>query len=244
MRRSKKAKLPIQLHYESLHTACGKMLENAFTGRNAEKVASSHHFVSELGAWLIALNSRRENVILELATQEYQYSLLALTQGHYRHAFKGLRLVLELTMQLVYLSTQEVALREWLQSKKDTIWSVLIDNENGIFSARFSHSFFPDLEQDIPYHGALAIQVYRECSECVHGNIQKHIPLPKALEFSQESFELWHIKSAVISLIVHFILTMRYLKEISNDDIAKLEPILLARLGHIQNIRIVFGGPK
>jgi hypothetical protein len=235
-------KLPIQLHYDGLHNQTGSILSSSLLEANAIKLARSHQFVQEIEMWVTVLNNRRESALFKMMAHEYQYALLALAQGHYRHAFKGLRLVLELTLQSVHLSTHEIELREWLQNRKDTIWSALVDRENGVFSIRFARSFFPSLEQHVAYHLALAAQVYRECSECVHGNVPKHIPLPDSLAFSQSSFDLWHAKADIVALLYHFTLAMRYLQELNQADVAKLEATLIARLGHVQELRVALAG--
>ena len=135
-------------------------------------------------------------------------------------------------------------LREWLQNKKDTVWGVLVDRENGVFSMRFARCFFPSLEPHLAPYGALAEQVYRECSECVHGNVPKHVPLPDSLAFSSSSFDLWHAKADVVALLFHFVLVMRYFAELAGADVQKLEAALLARVGHVQEIRVAMGGPQ
>ena len=109
---------------------------------------------------------------------------------------------------------------------------------------RFARCSFPSLELHLASYGALAEQVYRECSECVHGNVPKHVPLPDSLAFSQNSFDLWHTKADVVALLFHFVLVMRYLQELSPVDIQKLEAALLARVGHVQEIRVAMGGPQ
>jgi hypothetical protein len=239
-----KGSSPIQLHYERLHSQCGTVLATSIGGQNEGKVARSHQFVQEIELWMSVVGSNREGCLLRIAAYEYQFALLALTQGHYRHAFKGLRLVLELTLQAVWLSTNEIELREWLQNKKDTIWASLVDRENGVFSVRFARCFFPSLEPHLASHGALAEQVYRECSECVHGNVPKHVPLPDSLGFSPGTFDLWHAKADVVALLFHFVLVMRHFGELPGESIQRLEAQLLARVGHVQEIRVAMGGTK
>ena len=234
----------IHRHYEDLHAQCGMILRTSVSGTNEPKIAQSHQFAQEMELWTTVLQSRRECALLKVASYEYQFALLALTQGHYRHAFKGLRLVLELTLQTAKLSTNEIELREWLQNKKDTVWSAIIDSQNGVFSLRFARCFFPSLEMHLASYGALAEQVYRECSECVHGNMPKHVPLPDSLTFSVDTFDLWHTKAGAVALIFHFILAMRYLLELSSSEIQSLEATLLDRVGHVQEIRVAIGGPK
>jgi hypothetical protein len=236
-------KSAIHQHYERLHAQCGAILATAITGTNEAKVARSHQFVQEIELWTTILQTRRETALLRVAAYEFQFALLALNQGHYRHAFKALRLVLELALQSTHLSTRELELREWLQNRKDTVWAAVIDHESGVFSKRFARCFFPTLEAHLPSHGALAEQVYRECSECVHGNVPKHIPLPDSLAFSQSAFDLWHAKADVVALLFHFVLVMRYMEELTPSHIQKLEAALLARVGHVQEIRVALGGP-
>jgi hypothetical protein len=237
------AESPIRQHYNELHVHCGEILALSSTGGNESKIARSHLFAQELEVWTSVLEMRRETTLFKMAAHEYQFAILALAQGHYRHAFKGLRLVLELTLQAGHLSIHELELREWLQSEKDTIWATLVNRDNGVLSARYVRSFFPALEKHVAYHLTLAEQVYRECSECVHGNIPKHIPLPDSLVFSQQSFDMWHAKADIIAMLCHFMLVLRYLKELHQNDTSKLESLLIARLGHIQELRVALGGP-
>jgi hypothetical protein len=233
----------LQKHYRELHSECAAVMAESICSANEAKVARSHQLAQEIELWLSELGTRRESALLRVAAYEYQFALLALVQGHYRHAFKGLRLVLELTLQSVYLSAHELELREWLENRKDTIWAAVVDDGDGVFSARFVRCFFPTLESQVGPHGAIAKKVYRECSECVHGNIPKHIPLPQSLAFSQAVFDLWHAKADVVALLVHFVLVMRYLQDVPQDSRQKLEVALLSRVGHVQEIRLVLGGP-
>ena len=87
------------------------------------------------------------------------------------------------------------------------------------------------------------MSIYRECSECVHGNVPKHVPLPSALEFNQEVFELWHSKADIVALILHFGLSLRYLRDLSEEDLLDIEPFLVDRLGHLKEVRQLLGGP-
>jgi len=233
----------ITKYFNQLHEKCGQILTSSMAGSNLEIVAGSHQFAYELQGWCNILDQRTEVELLKVAAMEYELALLALAQGHYRHSFKALRLVLELTLQAVYLSASEICLREWLDSRIDTIWSLIVDENNGVFSVRFAKAFFPDLITHVKHHQGLAISIYRECSECVHGNIPKHIPLPSSLDFNQEVFTLWHSKAEVVALILHFALSMRYLPDLSEKDIIEVEPFLTDHLGHLKEIRQLFGGP-
>jgi hypothetical protein len=218
-------------------------LKQSLTGKNAGLVAKSHQFATELQVWVRILGNRREAYLVKVAALEYEFALLALTQGHYRHAFKGLRLVMELCLQAVFLSANELRLREWLDNRADTVWSAIVDPEDGAFSKRFARSFFPSLEPHVQHYRGLAESVYRECSECVHGNIPRNILLPGALRFDQGVFELWHSKAALIALVTHFALSLRYLSDVREGDLATVEPFLSDHVGHVAEIRARLGGP-
>lgn len=232
----------IEKYYRALHARCGLILEQSIAGENGQKVARSHEFFRELELWCGALSHRGEVELIRTAAHEFQYGLLALCQGNYRHAFKALRLVLELIMQSTHLSAHELELREWLENRKDTIWGVLTDAENGVLSPRFAHAFFPEVEIHVAYHRVMAQQIYRECSESVHGNMPKYIPLPDTLEFSQESFDLWHAKTDVVALVAHFVLCLRNLPVLVEKVTNPLESVLIDRVAHIQEIRVKLGG--
>ena len=230
--------------YHNLHEACAKILEESTQGDFARLLAESHVFLHELERWIQVLARRKESHLLAVAAREYQLALLALAQGLYRHAFKGLRLVLELCLQAVHLSAHQIELHEWLESRKDTVWGVLMDENDGVLSVRFARAFFPELEADVRHHRSLAQQLYRECSECVHGSTQKYIALPDSLTFSSESFRLWHCKAGNVALVLAFVLSLRYLKDLKDEDLTTLEHDLLDRLGHVAPIRAYFGGPE
>lgn len=235
--------LDIGTYFRQLQSTCGQILDSSLSGTNSARVAVSHQLGRELEVWCKILCHRRESELLKVGTLEYEFALLALAQGHYRHAFKGLRLVLELILQAVYLSMNELRLREWLDNRFDTSWNAIVDQEEGLFSQRVAKAFFPDLTSHVQHYRGLALSVYKECSECVHGNTPKYVPLPSSLQFDQEVFNLWHSKAELVALVVHFALSLRYLNDLLEDELSTLEAFLSDRLGHLNEIRGLLGGP-
>jgi hypothetical protein len=150
--------------------------------------------------------------------------------------------VLELALQAVYLSANELRLREWIENRRDTMWSQIVDGEDAVFSERFCDAFFPELKSHIKTYGQIARNLYRECSECVHGNTPKLVPLPSTLVFNQDVFDLWHEKSDLVKMVINFALCLRYLSETEEENILKLEPFLMESVGHISEIRAKLGG--
>jgi hypothetical protein len=233
----------IVAHYERLQKKCGEILEETFrVAENVDLQAKSHQLFIELEGWAAAVGAGPEALLFAAVSKELQFALLAVAQGQYREAFKGLRLIIELTLQIVHLSANRLSLLEWLQGRMDTVWNQLIDDENGVLSVRYAKAFFPDLEDSVHHFRALAKALYRECSECVHGNVSQHIIVPDVLEFNQESFTLWHSKADVAGLVSSFALTVRYCLEVGRDSLSTLEAALLDRLGHVPAIRRFLGG--
>jgi hypothetical protein len=219
-------------YFGQFHLQCQGVFEQSLAEPNLAKVAVSHRFAPELALWCELIGDNREVELFRVAEHEYEYSLLALTQGHYRHAFKSLRLVLELTLQAVFLSANELRLREWFSNRVDSSWSAIVDEKDGVFSARFARGFFPSFKDHVAHYGGMAVLLYRECSECVHGNIPQHIPLPSTIAFEQKTFDLWHSKAEILRLVVHSAIALRYFDDLPPEARAKLGSCL----GHLMQI--------
>jgi hypothetical protein len=226
-----------------LNQVCTETLNHSLEGQFGMAIGRSYVFACDLSIWREVLFNLPEQFLFEKAEQEYLTSILNLSQGQYRNAFKCLRLVLELCLQGVYLAANLVELQEWLKNSIDTSFSVLIESEKGPLSSRFCKAFFPEIEDHANNFRSIAKTLYRELSETIHGNVPHNIPLPNSFEFSEPTFNLWHTKAAIIRIIVHFCLCCRYLKTLPEDSRAKLEQPIVEQLGHIEEIRLIFGGP-
>ena len=105
-------------------------------------------------------------------------------------------------------------------------------------------SVFPKLVEDASTYNAFAKTLYREMSECIHGNIPNSVPLPNTISFGEETFRLWHAKASTLRHVVLFVFTMRYFHELDQSQVGKIEPILLGRLGHLEAVRLAVEGGK
>lgn len=224
-------------HYLRLLGDCGNVLNASFQDNRSNQMSSAHAFVADLSTWIAELKSRPEGVVIEAASREYQFALLALTLGQYRAAYAALRLCLELSLSAVSWSANEVELREWKRAERDSSWTRLMCTDNGVLSKRFVRLFAPSLEDECARYVAMAAKVYRECSEHVHGNAHTHDMLPRAIAFDGVTFSDWHQKANVVSLVVSFALAMRYLLDLTPDAKGRIEPTVSAHLGHLPSIR-------
>lgn len=225
---------------KELHAKCSNAIESSLSVTNESAIGNSYLFASDLEAWRNSISASPEATLLATATTEYIVALLNICQGQYRNGFKGLRLVLELCLQSAYLSANLLVREEWLRGEKDTIWATLVDEESGPLSLRFCKAFFPELGDHCANFRMLARSIYRELSECIHGNIQNHIPLPSKLDFSQDTFDLWHSKAKIVRLVVLFAFSVRYLRTLSPQTRSLTEAAISEQLGHIEAIRMEY----
>lgn len=198
--------------------------------------------IASLEVILNSVSDRKEYEVYVLALQELQYSLLSVSVGNYRHAYGSLRLFFELALAGVEFSVNDRYFRGWRAGKDDIFWSRLSDPENGVLSKNFCNLYFPELGDHVSTFRNMAAAVYRECSEFVHGNPLASAKLPVKLSFKRELPLEWASKFDSMHLIVVFLFSMRYLKELPDVSKEKIKDHLLQQVGHLEQIRGLLGG--
>lgn len=234
--------LEIKDYYHQLHKSCGLIISKSFEVDQKGLHSSNHNYIGDLEKWLKVLEQRPESSMFKAALREYQYALLAVVQGQYRQAFTALRLFVELALGAIHFSANELELRIWLKNQRDIKWTTLIDEENGVYSRKFVSAFYEDLADESAQYGAIAKQVYRECSEYVHGNAHTHQTIHEKLEFVETEYSSWQSKASNARLAVSFALCARYLLTLNQQDRGILELAILDELGHVPTLRALFGG--
>lgn len=201
-----------------------------------------HNFLAELVAVGDVLKGSRCSEVFKMGLKEYQFAVMAGCLGFYRQAFGALRLALELCLAALDFSTNERRLRSWLRGEADIVWQALIDNENGVFAKGVVKVFCEDLSEVAPQYRVMTEKLYRECSEYVHGNIATHKRLPEGLAFSKDIFLAWADKVSIARLSILFAFTARYGDEISEPQKESIRTSILDALGHVEAVRVRFGG--
>lgn len=199
--------------------------------------SKSYSYHNDFVFWIDLLNGRKESILLRNALKEYLVSQILLTQGFYKHSFACLRGFLEQTLFAIQLSTNEISLRQWFDNRKDIYWSSIVDLENGLFSRPYIEAFFSDAHDNMNEFLVMSKEVYRECSEFVHGNfsVEEHTV---NLEFKEKTFSLWHQTADTIQLIITFSLFVRYNELINTKSlISKSESIVMEKIGYIESVR-------
>ena len=227
-------------YYMQLHKNCGLVMQRSFANSLGELQTKAHNYLAEYEKWLDVLTGRAEHSIFEIAFREYQFALLAVAQGLYRQAFMALRLFFELVLGGIQLSANELELRLWLNNRTDTNWNSILEEQNGIFSARFLSVFCPELEEERGAVRTLAAQIYRECSEHVHGNPRSSELVPEGISLSVELFNQWHALASSSHYVLTFVFTVRYFKSLTTEQKLGLEAIVMDTLSHSQSARALY----
>lgn len=229
-------------HYKELGQKTIDILEKSVSNEDLTLLSSNHAFFHDFAIWLEVIENRPEISILQNAIKEYQLALFSNNLGMYQQAFMGLRFFLERTFVAILFSANELELNLWKIGERDTYWNEVAGNDKdskkaqGIFSEKFCKAFFPELKNEIAHYHAITTKVYRECSEFVHGNRTVIDKIPNKLEYSEYLFYEWNKKADIIKRLVLFVFCLRYLKQLNEGDIKKIEATISEEFKSIPQI--------
>ncbi len=195
-------------------------------------IAKNRSFVYDYGQWIRAIDNRPETVIYKNAIRAYQEAFSNMLMGLYQPAFMGLRYFLERTLMGVYFSANELELRTWLAGNRDSYWTELIGEEGGdkerkdgaqnvnrgLFSLKFTRAFFEEFDKICLRFRSQTKNVYRECSEYVHGNPYVIQQLGDKMEYSEELSKRWNDSADTIARCILYAFMMRYWKSLSEGQ--------------------------
>jgi hypothetical protein len=216
----------LQQRYEEIAEAT-KLVRQQSVG-DGVAIEAAHAIIDEIRLWQTALNTRPEAVIFVQVISVLEMGIFSLVSGLYRQAYGSMRLAIELIAGLSWFSTHRLDLAEWQSGEKDLIWREITNQEEGVLSPRYRKAFFPELNEERRY-GGLYAKLYRELSEYVHGNANTWTSGSDEISFNQSLHTGWLQKFETFALVVHVLLSLRYLQEISAENLASLEPALRGR---------------
>lgn len=211
--------------------------------QKSEIFGSAHHKTACIFEFSERLSDKDEREMLETVSAQLEASCFSLALGLYRQAFTSLRLAFEMGMGVAYFSINKLEHQEWIGGKGDIKWSKLIDNEIGVLSARVTVAFFPELIEETKEYKIRASDVYRKISEYVHGNKETWTKSGIKLQINESLTEQFFNDFHEVFEILLFVLSCRYLKSISGENLEGLE-FIQHQLNHLSPIRTLFGGPK
>lgn len=208
-----------------------------------QSFGKAHHLSTCIFEFSSNLQDINEKEMLKSVCSQLESGSLNTAYGLYRQAFASLRLAFEMALGAVYFSINKLEHYEWLKGKGDIKWAKLIDDDSGVLSKRFCQAFFTELIDDASNFSEKAKVAYRELSEYVHGNSQTWLDSGLVLKYNNHLKEQYFAQFKIVSEIILFVLSCRYLKTISTDKYEALD-LVFNELNHIGPIRELFGGPK
>lgn len=230
----------VKEYFLGINNKIGEIIETSFDEGDDAKLTHLFQFIDDLSEWESILNKTTDTTLLISAIKEFELGFQAVLSGQYRYAFIAQRYFVEQISRFIYLSTNELHLRHWKLGMRDVAWGSLIDKENGVFSKVFIRAFFPDVEQEGMQFISLSSKLYRESSEFVHGNFEKVNAMPDNIEYQPDMLEKWLEYMETGKLIAIFLLFMRFAKDLSSDDLVKIETMAQDELCGIDGFNCLF----
>lgn len=181
-------------NYETLQKICERAKENIdLLNSSGELNALSKciAFSDDLHEWISHCDNLKDYILVKEAQTECVNSIYMCAQGFYKEAIMTMRQFFEHMLFALLLSSNDYRYRLWQIGQYDMSWTQIVDDQNGIFGKSFITVYAKDLDETRSVELlTIAKNVYRECSEYVHGNFEKLSTLPENLLFDKEAVKL------------------------------------------------------
>lgn len=194
------------------------------------------NIVKTLQSWHSVIFEDGYKTLITNCTQSLEISIFSQSYCFYRSAFTALRLSLEMLFGGIYFSTNKLDFLEWTKSSKDLNWSVINDENNGVLSHRFVNAFFPELLETSKGYFTMAKELYRSLSEHVHGNSETWISGAPVINIDKQAISDLKISLNKFHELSIFALSLRFLNELSKQQLEQVESSILQKLNHIRPI--------
>lgn len=203
-------------------------------------------FTEDLNLWLSCCGEFQNYMLVKEAQDECIKSIFMCMQGFYKEAMMSLRQSIEHMLFAILLSTNDYKFRLWKRGKYDMSWSQIVDSEKGIFGKEYINSYAQDIDDNRSMELlAIAKNIYRECSEYVHGNHSKLVLLSENLEYKEEIVDRYIEMFQSMQYLICMSLVIRF-RDIFNEkeNLVRLESIIMDNLGTLPEIQILYSTEK
>lgn len=232
-------------NYELLLNINNKVKENIEQLNTSGKIEDLNKciaFSDDLQLWLSYCGIFSEYLLVKEAQTECINLIFMCAQGFYKEAISTLRQYLEHILFSVLLSTNDYKYGLWQAGQCDMSWAQLMDTQNGIFGIQFIRMYARDIDEGRSLELlTIARDVYRECSEFVHGNFEKLSVLFDDLTYNEQAFNCYIKYFTSAQYVVCMALFIRF-REMLNDPetLRQLESVLTDNLGTLVEIQLLF----
>lgn len=226
----------------SVGQALLKSMENLETNfsltmeQHSDSYADMLHNLELLNMWVEKLNFLEQDIILKEVCYDLLSSVYISAQGMYRNAYICLRSALELGLSFIYFVDRNYEYLLWKKNDYDMKWATLNNAENGILNKKYFGLFLERTNLDDFIN--LVHEVYRECSEYVHGKYNYlHTISNEKILYDNSKIDIWSKMFIKIVEIINVFLCIRFnkiAKDLPEDKKITLKDILVRyRLGDI-----------
>ena len=198
-------------------------------------------FVDDLSNWVECLSDIPQSILLKSSLNECATANIFCIHGLYKHAMISLRLCLEHCLFAIYLSSNDFYFRRWKDGKEDMKWALITDESFGIFSKSFIRAYAPEFESRSTELIGIACNVYRECSEFIHGNYSKLNGLPGHNEFNQDMLSQYISRFQSIAYLLSIALVIRFKEYITSKNmLGELEIGIMHNINMLPEIQLLY----
>lgn len=217
------------------------VISSTWESDKVEDFCSCLLFSNDLKEWTVVLEKIPQSIILRSAHNECVTANLFCSLGLYKQAMISLRLCLEHCLHAIQLSANDFQFRRWKAGQVDMQWASIVSPDDGLFSKAFIKAYAPEfVERSAELH-SIAKNVYRECSEYVHGNYDKLNSLPAQSQFNQELFDRYIQAFHSVSYLLSITLVIRFKDHLlSNGVLRSLEQPIMNTISMLPEIQHLF----
>ena len=217
-------------------------IEKTNTSGKMEIINRCISFTNDLDLWISHCNTLADWSLIKEAQDECLTSIIMCSQGFYKEAIMALRQCLEHMLFAILLSTNDYKYRLWMRGQYDMSWSQIVDDQNGVFGKQFISTYASDVDTGRSIELlTITKNVYRECSEFVHGNYEQLKTFTNHMEFSEDAVEKYANYFFSVQYIISWSLMIRFRDALDDPQhLVALESVLMENLGTQPEIQALY----
>lgn len=232
-------------NYENLLVLSKKEMDNItqlYDSGGFEDIDKCVMFVEDLNHWIQCCENFEDNPLVTEAQDECCKSILLCAQGLYKESISILRQFLEHMLFAVLLSTNDFNYKLWRLDGYDMSWKSIMDEQKGVFGKDFIRIYGREISEERSIELiTIAKNVYRECSEYIHGNCSKLISLSNAIEYNENMNKKFFECFYSIKYVVSMALLIRFRGILDDREILKqLETVIMDNVGELPEVQYIY----
>lgn len=233
-------------NFENMITIIEKTKENIIVAKDSihsTEIDQCLNFSADLQIWIEVIKDFSNIELVNESYVECKKSILLCVQGFYKESIFTLRQFLEHMLFAIKLSTDDYKYKLWVHGQLDMSWTSIVDREDGVFGKRYIKLYAGDLYEERSMElTTIAKNVYRECSEFVHGNYGKISDLSNEVIYDEKLLEQYLGYFSSIQYIISMALFIRFRDQLGvKDNLSKLEQTIMDNIGMIPEIQALYG---